>query len=143
MSNFSRDAYSHYLFTPRELTNWCLSLFRYNLSELKSDTSVESVLKIWAYEGLRIFYDRLVERDARKKFNSILSSALKDEWRSDILASLKDTYFISWEKSSGSSRLPSFGKILHGVNSEYIKNDLATAINRFSNYFYLIKKISF
>jgi dynein heavy chain 2 len=82
LSKFSRDEYGHYLFTPRELTNWCLSLLRYNLSELKSDSSVESVLQVWAYEACRIFQDRLVNKDSRKTFQSILSAVLSDEWRS-------------------------------------------------------------
>ena len=89
-SKFSRDTYSHYLFTPRELTNWCLSLLRYNLAELKSDSSLESVLKVWAYEACRIFQDRLVDKDSRSSFLTILSSVLSDEWReTGILAKLK------------------------------------------------------
>lgn len=81
MSKFSRDKYGHYLFTPRELTNWCLSLLRYNLTELKSDSSVESLLQVWAYEAMRIFHDRLVDKDSRNQFISILSSVVQDEWR--------------------------------------------------------------
>lgn len=123
------------MFTPRELTNWCLSLFRYNLSELKSDTSVESVLQIWAYEGIRIFHDRLVDKDARKQFMSILKGVLQDEWRSDgILSKLSNFYYVSWVNSSGSARLPPFGKILEGVKPDFIENSLVKAINRFSNF---------
>ncbi len=83
LAKFSRDTHSHYLFTPRELTTWCLSLLRYNLAELKSDTTVESLLQVWAYEACRIFHDRLVDKDARKQFLSILSGILSDEWRAN------------------------------------------------------------
>lgn len=35
---------NHYLFTPRDMTRWCLGLLRYDL--LPSDTSVVPVLKV-------------------------------------------------------------------------------------------------
>lgn len=84
-AKFSRDLYGHYLFTPRELTNWSLSLLRYNLAELKNDPSVDSLIQIWTYEACRIFYDRLVDVDARKTFMSILSNVLQDDWRSSAI----------------------------------------------------------
>jgi len=90
LAKFSRDTYGHYLFTPRELTNWCLSLLRYNLVEIKNDSSVDSLLQIWAYEACRIFHDRLVDTDSRNTFLGILSSVLQEEWRSSgILSKLK------------------------------------------------------
>jgi len=90
LAKFSRDTYGHYLFTPRELTNWCLSLLRYNLAEIKNDSSVDSLLQIWAYEACRIFHDRLVDTDSRNTFLGILSSVLQEEWRSSgILSKLK------------------------------------------------------
>lgn len=81
MAKFSRDKHSHYLFTPRELTNWCLSLLRYNLSEIKNDSSVESLLQVWAYEAMRIFHDRLVDKDSKKQFVTILNNVIQEEWR--------------------------------------------------------------
>jgi dynein heavy chain 2 len=93
LAKFSRDTHSHYLFTPRELTTWCLSLLRYNLSELKSDTTTESLLQVWAYEACRIFHDRLVDKDARKQFLSILSGVLSDEWRANGIMNKLDGNF--------------------------------------------------
>jgi dynein heavy chain 2 len=81
LKNFSRDSYGHYLFTPRELTNWCLSLLRYNLADIQSDSSTEPLLQIWSYEACRIFHDRLVDLESRKIFIGIMSSVLQDEWR--------------------------------------------------------------
>jgi dynein heavy chain 2 len=151
LSKFSRDEHSHYLFTPRELTTWCLSLLRYNLTELKNDSSVDSLLQVWAYEAMRIFHDRLVDKDARKTFISILSSVLQDEWRvSGIMSKLDDYFYISWGDSSSAlsssaARLPPFGKVLEGVKSDYIENMLVKAINRFSKLktFFLIFFILF
>ena len=136
LSKFSRDTHSHYLFTPRELTNWCLSLLRYNLTELKNDTSVDSLLQVWAYEACRIFHDRLVDKEARKQFLSILGGVLSDDWRANgIMSKLDDFFYISWTSSatsSGAGRLPPFGKVLEAVKSDFIENMLVKAINRFS-----------
>ena len=82
LANFSRDVYGHYLFTPRELTNWCLSLWRYNLAEIRSDTSIDSLLQVWTYEACRTFQDRLVDNEGKRTFISIIGTVLQDEWRS-------------------------------------------------------------
>ena len=84
LASFNRDMYGHYLFTPRELTNWCLSLLRYNLNDLKDNNSVEPLLEIWAYEAYRLFQDRLVDNDARQQFDTIISNVLQDDWRTTI-----------------------------------------------------------
>ncbi len=84
LANFNRDMYGHYLFTPRELTNWCLSLLRYNLSDFKDNTSVEPLLEIWAYEACRLFQDRLVDNEARQQFDNILSTVLQEDWRTSV-----------------------------------------------------------
>ena len=90
---FSRDKYGHYLFTPRELTTWCLSLLRYNLAELKRDQGVETVLQVWAYEAMRIFHDRLVDKESRKQFVAILDGVLQGDWKaSGLMTKLEGKY---------------------------------------------------
>ena len=135
-TKFSRDTYGHYMFTPRELTNWCLSLLRYNLAELKNDASTDSLLQVWAYEACRIFQDRLVDDESRKTFMTLLTSVLQDEWRSGgLISKLDDCYYITWVNSTASSsagRLPPFGKVLECVKPDFIENMLVKAINRFS-----------
>jgi hypothetical protein len=98
---------------------------------------VDSLLQVWAYEAFRIFHDRLVDKDSRKQFHSIVSSVVKDEWRSDgVLAKLEDCFYVTWVNSIGSGgRLPPFGKTLDGVKSDFIENILVKAINRFSKTF--------
>lgn len=41
-------------------------------------------------------------------------------------------YYVSWVNSSGTARLPPFGKMLEGVKPDFIENSLVKAINRFS-----------
>ena len=68
-AKFSVDDYSHYLFTPRDLTNWILGLLRYNLDSGSGDRSAQHLLEIWAYEGKRLFRDRLVGKQGLDKFD--------------------------------------------------------------------------
>ena len=57
-SRYSVDDHSHYLFTPRDLTQWVCGLLRYPLSD--DMTSSNGVLCAWVYEGARLIRDRLV-----------------------------------------------------------------------------------
>lgn len=68
-SKFTVDDYSHYLFTPRDLTNWILGLLRYNLDSGSRDSSTQHLLEIWAYEARRLFRDRLVGKQGLDKFD--------------------------------------------------------------------------
>jgi dynein heavy chain 2 len=82
---FTVDDYSHYLFTPRDITVWVRSFLRYDLSD---DNSSEKVLEIWAYEARRIFRDRLVGNESRNRFDTILMSVLRNDWSADVLNTL-------------------------------------------------------
>jgi len=89
-SRFSQDTHSHYLFTPRDLTRWCLSLLRYDFSSIRNDNNTaESLLEIWTYEACRLFKDRLVGNDAQDKFDQLIDKTLKTDWSSNALGSLK------------------------------------------------------
>jgi dynein heavy chain 2 len=81
--------YGHYVYTPRELTQWCLSLLRYNMSDLKDSNSLDGLLEIWAYEACRMFQDRLVDDEAKQTFDAILSNVLQDDWRTNIASKIK------------------------------------------------------
>lgn len=88
-SKFSQDDHSHYLFTPRDLTRWCLSLLRYDFSSAKNDATAENLLEIWTYEACRLFRDRLVGSDAQERFDQLMDKTLKTDWSSNALSSLK------------------------------------------------------
>lgn len=88
-SRFSQDLHSHYLFTPRDLTRWCLSFLRYDLLSIKNDATPDNLLEIWTYEACRLFKDRLVGSDAREKFDQLIDKTLKTDWSSNALAAVK------------------------------------------------------
>jgi dynein heavy chain 2 len=94
-SGFSQDAHSHYLFTPRDLTRWCLSLLRYDFSSIRNDATAENLLEIWTYEACRLFKDRLVGIDAQNKFDQLLDKILKTDWSSNALNSLRGKFKVS------------------------------------------------
>lgn len=49
----------HYVYSPRELTRWSRGI----LEALKQDeySDLQSLVRVWYHEGLRLFYDRIVE----------------------------------------------------------------------------------
>ncbi|CAK9088100.1 Cytoplasmic dynein 2 heavy chain 1 (Dynein heavy chain isotype 1B) [Durusdinium trenchii] len=93
-SKFSVDDQRHYLFTPRDLTEWVLSLLNY-------DTRNEDLLDIFAYEANRIFRDRLVDADAKNRFDGILANVLRKDWQ-HRLDSLDEVVFSSLNAPGGS-----------------------------------------
>lgn len=88
-SKFTVDDYSHYLFTPRDLTRWVLSLLRYDLAGGQKDTSGDEVLVVWSYEAHRLFRDRLVGEETMAKFDSILMTVVRNDWSANIVDRLK------------------------------------------------------
>ncbi|RLN86865.1 hypothetical protein BBJ28_00018703, partial [Nothophytophthora sp. Chile5] len=85
-TKFTVDEQRHYLFTPRDLTKWVFALVRYNLE-------LDDVLDALAHEGRRLFRDRLVDTDAKSKFDGILNNVWKQQWRHAV--KLQDVYFSS------------------------------------------------
>ncbi|CAN8012220.1 unnamed protein product [Ixodes pacificus] len=73
-SKFSVDEQSHYVFTPKTLTEWTRGLLRY------STAGSPSVLEPWVYEGCRLLRDRLADDEARARFDAILSGILRSDW---------------------------------------------------------------
>ncbi|KAH8053449.1 dynein light chain binding protein [Aureococcus anophagefferens] len=73
-ATFVVDDARHYLFTPRDLNAWVSNLLRYDLAS-------EDLLNVVAYEGLRLFKDRMVDADAEAKLDGILGGVLRSRWR--------------------------------------------------------------
>ena len=70
----SVDDYRHYVFCPRDLTQWAFGLLRYDLGK-------ESLMQVLHYEANRLFGDRLVDAAATRAFQSILTAALRQQWK--------------------------------------------------------------
>ena len=87
------DEASHYIFTPRDLTNWILNVLNY----AAEGTDFTEML---AYECLRTFADRLVKNEDRAK----LEKYLYDQLASVVGWQRKDDkdprFFASWLCSS-------------------------------------------
>jgi dynein heavy chain 2 len=77
---FSVDSYSHYLFTPRDISRLVVGLKRYRLTQ---DSEVE-LLDVIAYEMQRIFQDRLVGNDSKMKFSTALVNAIRADWNHQV-----------------------------------------------------------
>jgi dynein heavy chain 2 len=86
-NNFSIDEHRHYLFTPRDITQLIFSLLRYDIRD------AQSLVEVLIYESSRIFKDRLVDKQSKAKFDSILYQLLRTHLKYND--KLVDTYFIS------------------------------------------------
>jgi len=130
-TKFNQDEHSHYLFTPRDLTRWCLSFLRYDLSGIKGDSNADSLLEIWTYEACRLFKDRLVGNDARDKFDQLLDKTLRSDWSSSALSALRDSYFVSWVNANNRRTLPPAGRLLSRLTTKDLTPFIDRGITRY------------
>ncbi|XP_055895255.1 cytoplasmic dynein 2 heavy chain 1-like isoform X1 [Biomphalaria glabrata] len=140
-SRFTVDDYSHYLFTPRDLTNWAMSLLRYDLTDGSKDNTADTVLEVWAYEARRLFRDRIVGQDNRSKFDSMLQSVVRSDWSTNIFDDIDNTFFVTWGARSDSgvpavgagAPLPPHGKPLGKLSEDDLKTVIEKGIRFFSH----------
>uniref|UniRef100_A0A3Q1BV91 Cytoplasmic dynein 2 heavy chain 1 n=1 Tax=Amphiprion ocellaris TaxID=80972 RepID=A0A3Q1BV91_AMPOC len=112
-AKFTVDHHSHYLFTPCILTEWVLSLLRYDLTAAQSNVT-DSVLEVVAYEARRLFRDRLVSSKDLHTFDNILSSIIRGDWGSDALDNMTDGFYVTWGASEGAVMAPGLSLPPHG-----------------------------
>lgn len=92
-SRFTVDDYSHYLFTPRDLTTWVLSFLRYDLTGGSKENTSDHVLEIFAYEARRLFRDRIVGQEGENKFDNVLMNVVRGDWSANVFDDL-DSKFL-------------------------------------------------
>ena len=140
-SSFSVDDNNHYLFTPRDLTRWCLGMLRYKLEE--NEKSQNSILHIWAYECARLFRDKLVNEKDKSKFDSSLNAVLQSDWNSNVGSGLHNSYFVTCgaNESSG-GKMPLFGKSLGAINEKDWKSYVDKGKNVFEREHWSLKSYS-
>uniref|UniRef100_H2M4S9 Cytoplasmic dynein 2 heavy chain 1 n=1 Tax=Oryzias latipes TaxID=8090 RepID=H2M4S9_ORYLA len=124
-AKFTVDDHSHYLFTPCILTEWVLSLLRYDLTAAQSNLT-QSVLEVIAYEARRLFRDRLVSSKDLHTFDNMLSSVIRGDWSSDALDNMADGFYVTWGCSEGTvmapcQPLPPHGKQLGRLDSSDLR----------------------
>ncbi|KAJ8027756.1 Cytoplasmic dynein 2 heavy chain 1 [Holothuria leucospilota] len=130
-SRFSIDDHSHYLFTTRDLTQWVLSLLRYDLNAGSTEGTSDYLLEIWAYEACRLFRDRLVGEETRNKFDNILQGTLQGNWNAGhVMQNLNSNYFVTWgarSEGGGGGPLPPAGKPLGRLSASDLKEVIKKA----------------
>ncbi|XP_052794024.1 cytoplasmic dynein 2 heavy chain 1-like isoform X3 [Mya arenaria] len=125
-SKFTVDDYSHYLFTPRDLTTWVLSFLRYDLAGGSKDNSTDHVFEIFAYEARRLFRDRIVGADGQNRFDNTLQSVILSDWSANIFDNLDNEFFVTWgarhdskaPSAAAGAPLPPSGKPLGKLSAE-------------------------
>ncbi len=84
---FSVDDFSHYLYTPRDLTKWILGLLRYDLEN-------QDLFEAWVHESNLLFRDRIVDSTGKQRFDRIVEGVLKAQW--NLMPNLANNYFSTW-----------------------------------------------
>ncbi|KAF0030538.1 hypothetical protein F2P81_017269 [Scophthalmus maximus] len=135
-AKFTVDDHSHYLFTPCILTEWVLSLLRYDLTAAQSNVT-DSVLEVVAYEARRLFRDRLVSSKDIHTFDNILSSIIRGDWASDALDNMTDGLYVTWGATEGAAMspgqsLPPHGKQLGRLDSADLKQVIQKGVVLYS-----------
>uniref|UniRef100_A0A3Q0T4R8 Cytoplasmic dynein 2 heavy chain 1 n=1 Tax=Amphilophus citrinellus TaxID=61819 RepID=A0A3Q0T4R8_AMPCI len=135
-AKFTVDDHSHYVFTPCILTEWVLSLLRYDLTAAQSNVT-DSVLEVVAYEARRLFRDRLVSSKDLHTFDNILSSIIRGDWGSDALDNMTDGFYVTWGASEGAvitpgQSLPPHGKQLGRLDSADLKQVIQKGVVLYS-----------
>lgn len=61
-----------------------------------TDQSPNYLLEVWAYEAYRLFRDRIVGDEGKKKFDTFFEESLKVNWDASVLESLEGKYFSTF-----------------------------------------------
>mmetsp|Transcript_41826 Transcript_41826/g.82044 ORF Transcript_41826/g.82044 Transcript_41826/m.82044 type:complete len:4055 (+) Transcript_41826:307-12471(+) len=139
---FPSEDHQHYLFNPRDLTEWAFGLMRYDLGK-------ENFLDVWTYEAYRLFCDRLVNRDSRSKFEALLGALLKSQWsyeyNSDVYYSSFQTVSAPAEEEAESQKLvlKEVGRILEKVSSKNFKAFIGKALYNYEREFKQLRMVLF
>lgn len=87
---------AQYIYSPRELTRWCRGL--YSAIKTRFDLTLDELVRIWAYEGLRLFSDRLRDpQDKEWTWSKLCSTAEKNFVHLDLGMALRTPIlYSSW-----------------------------------------------
>lgn len=84
----------HYVYSPRELTRWSKGMLQVLLaSEL---SSFEDIIRLWYYEGQRLFYDRLVSDNEKEWTKALFKTVISQKFPEVEVANIiEENYYIT------------------------------------------------
>uniref|UniRef100_H2ZEZ6 Cytoplasmic dynein 2 heavy chain 1 n=1 Tax=Ciona savignyi TaxID=51511 RepID=H2ZEZ6_CIOSA len=128
------DDHGHYLFTPRDLTSWCVSLMRYDEACMVGDgRAPDSLLSVWVYEAYRLFRDRIVGGKGKDRFDQMLSSILAHDWSINASECMNNDYYVTWgARQELKGALPIHGKTLGHLSASDLKDVITKAVAAYS-----------
>lgn len=132
---FTVDDQRHYLFNPRDLTEWTFGLLRYDLSS-------QDILDIWSYEASRLFADRLVDVDEQKKFAGMVVQNLRNTFRYEPQD--QKFYFTSLVAGDSSKALmPELGSTLDRIPVANFKELVSDGLYTYQREFKELRMLLF
>ena len=109
---FKSIEFSHYVYSPRELTRWMRGIS--NLLIDGHNYTLETVIKIWAYEGMRLFSDRLVSKIEKDWTWKLLIQTVQTRFPLVALVENEIPLFSKWiQNNSSEITLPEMRKYLN------------------------------
>jgi len=130
---FTVDEQRHYLFNPRDVTEWSLGLMRYDLS-------TQQLLDVWAYEGFRLFSDRLISEEAKGKLRGLITTLLKNHFKHDV--DLGDCYYSSLT-SGGEGGSAELGPVLDRIPTSNFRELVKEGLHTYEREFKTLRMLLF
>lgn len=123
---FEGEAYAHFHFCPRHLTQWVMNCLNYKID---SNVTLPAIL---AYEASRLFSDCLPGEDDRKRAEKIFKDQLAAiGYSASAEEGSPSNFFVSWFDESGSE----VSKLLENRPYADIVDEVSRALTRFSREF--------
>ena len=92
--HFTPDVAPQYVYSPRELSRFVRAIYG-AVKDLDSLTR-EELIRLWAHEALRLFYDRLISDDERSWINAKIDEVAEACWGALGDALQRPIMFSSW-----------------------------------------------
>ena len=103
--------------------------------------SADALIKVWAYQAKRLFGDRLVGKESREKFDSMLVSVARNDWSVALDDAFASSFYVTWGSSGGLSKTGnvagSFGRPLGLLAKDDFKQIVSKGLAAFGKLFFL------
>ncbi len=111
-TKFTNDQQPHYVYSPRELSRWVRAMYEAMRPPTDgggaSDTpalTVDSLVRLWCHEALRLFQDRLVYSEEREWIDSLIDDVARKHFPQvdHATALARPVLFSNWLNKSYTS----------------------------------------